>query len=160
VIAGKAVAFKEAMEASFKEYQQQVLANARTMADSLKELGLRIVSGGTESHVFLVDLRTLEVTGKDAQNALDRAHITLNKNGIPNDPQPPMVTSGIRIGSPAVTTRGMKEEQCRLIAELIVEVLRNHEDDSVVQKVADKVRRLTAEFPIYERHEALLAESA
>ena len=157
IIAGKAVAFKEAMAPEFKEYQRQVLENAKVLSRSLKEMGLRVVSGGTESHVFLVDLSTFGISGKDAQNALDRAHITLNKNGIPNDPKPPTITSGIRIGTPAVTTRGMKEEECGLIAELIVKVLKNHEDDAVIRSVADKVKDLTAKFPIYEAHAALLS---
>jgi len=152
VIAGKAVAFREAMAPEFKTYQRQVVANAKAMAGALQEQGLRIVSGGTECHVFLVDLTPLGISGKDAQHALDLAHITLNKNGIPNDPLPPMVTSGIRIGTPAVTTRGMKEEECRAICELIVKVLKNHENDSVIRAVAEEVKRLTADFPIYERH--------
>ncbi len=158
VIAGKAVAFKEAMSPEFKEYQKQVLANASAMAEALKDLGLRIVSGRTESHVFLVDLQSLNITGKDAQAALDRAHITLNKNGIPNDPQPPTVTSGIRIGTPAITTRGLGEEHCREIAELIVRVLKNLGDNSVIDGVASEVKRMTARFPIYEKHKQLLTE--
>ncbi len=160
VIAAKAVAFREAATPEFKEYQRQIMANAKAMSEALKDLGLRIVSGGTESHVFLVDLQPLGVTGVVAQDALDRAHITLNKNGVPNDPQPPRVTSGIRIGTPAVTTRGLKEEQCREVAELIVRVLKAPEDEKVVGAVRDEVLRITRQFPIYERHQGSDATSA
>ncbi|MEY4752325.1 MAG: hypothetical protein RIQ60_4539, partial [Pseudomonadota bacterium] len=123
VIAGKAVALKEALSPEFKTYQEQVVKNAAMMADTLTARGLRIVSGRTESHVMLVDLRPKNLTGKEAEALLGRAHITCNKNGIPNDPQKPMVTSGIRLGSPAMTTRGFKEEQARLVANLIADVL-------------------------------------
>jgi glycine hydroxymethyltransferase len=149
VIAGKAVAFKEALDPSFKAYQQQVVANAKAMAETLIARGLRIVSGRTESHVMLVDLRPKGITGKDAENVLGRAHITCNKNGIPNDPQKPMVTSGIRLGSPAMTTRGFKEEQARQTAHLIADVLDAPGDEKVIEAVKAKVAALTRDFPVY-----------
>lgn len=149
VIAGKAVAFKEALDPSFKAYQQQVLANARVLAETLTERGLRIVSGRTESHVMLVDLRPKGITGKEAEAVLGRAHITCNKNGIPNDPQKPMVTSGIRLGSPAMTTRGFKEAEARLTAQLIADVLERPQDESVIDAVRAKVAALTRDFPVY-----------
>ncbi len=149
VIAGKAVAFKEALDPSFKAYQQQVVANARAMAETLVARGLRIVSGRTESHVMLVDLRPKGITGKDAESLLGRAHITCNKNGIPNDPQKPMVTSGIRLGSPAITTRGFKEEQARQTAHLIADVLDAPGDEKVIEAVRAKVAVLTRDFPVY-----------
>ena len=149
VIAGKAVAFKEALDPSFKTYQQQVVANAQAMAHTLIARGLRIVSGRTESHVMLVDLRPKGITGKDAENVLGRAHITCNKNGIPNDPQKPMVTSGIRLGSPAMTTRGFKQEQARQTAHLIADVLDAPNDEKVLEAVRAKVAVLTHDFPVY-----------
>jgi glycine hydroxymethyltransferase len=149
VIAGKAVAFKEALDPSFKSYQQQVVANAKAMAETLIARGLRIVSGRTESHVMLVDLRPKAITGKDAEGLLGRAHITCNKNGIPNDPQKPMVTSGIRLGSPAMTTRGFKEEQARQTAHLIADVLDAPGDEKVIEAVKAKVAALTRDFPVY-----------
>jgi glycine hydroxymethyltransferase len=149
VIAGKAVAFKEALDPMFKVYQQQVLANARVLAETLIERGLRIVSGRTESHVMLVDLRPKGITGKEAEAVLGRAHITCNKNGIPNDPQKPMVTSGIRLGSPAMTTRGFKEAEARLTANLIADVLEAPNDEKVIEAVRAKVAALTRDFPVY-----------
>jgi len=149
VIAGKAVAFKEALDPAFKVYQQQVLTNARVMAETLIERGLRIVSARTESHVMLVDLRPKGLTGKDAEALLGRAHITCNKNGIPNDPQKPMVTSGIRLGSPAMTTRGFKDGEARQTAHLIADVLDRPNDESVVDAVRAKVAVLTRDFPVY-----------
>ncbi|HVK33149.1 MAG TPA: serine hydroxymethyltransferase [Burkholderiaceae bacterium] len=149
VIAGKAVAFKEALDPSFKVYQQQVLLNARVLAETLIERGLRIVSGRTESHVMLVDLRPKGITGKEAEAVLGRAHITCNKNGIPNDPQKPMVTSGIRLGSPAMTTRGFKETEARLTANLIADVLEAPNDEKVIDAVRAKVAALTRDFPVY-----------
>ena len=151
VIAAKAVAFKEALQPEFKEYQQQVLKNAAAMAQTLTERGLRIVSGCTESHVFLVDLRAKGLTGKAADAALGKAHITVNKNSIPNDPESPFVTSGIRLGSPAITTRGFKEEEARLVANLIADVLDAPEDDAVIARVAGQVKALTDRFPVYAR---------
>ena len=150
VIAAKAVAFKEAASPEFKNYQEQVINNARVMAKVLgEERGLRIVSGRTESHVFLVDLRPKNLTGKDAEAALGRAHITVNKNGIPNDPQKPMVTSGIRIGSPAMTSRGFTEIEAETIAHLIADVLDAPNDEAVAAKVRAKVSELCKKFPVY-----------
>ncbi len=149
VIAGKAVAFKEALEPSFKAYQQQVVTNARVLAETLIARGLRIVSGRTESHVMLVDLRPKGLTGKEAEALLGRAHMTCNKNGIPNDPQKPMVTSGIRLGSPAMTTRGFKDEQARQTAHLIADVLDAPNDEKVIDAVRAKVAALTRDFPVY-----------
>ncbi len=150
VIAAKAVAFKEAASPEFKNYQEQVINNARVMARVLgEERGLRIVSGRTESHVFLVDLRAKNITGKDAEAALGRAHITVNKNGIPNDPQKPFVTSGIRIGSPAMTTRGFTEIEAEQIAHLVADVLDAPNDDTVAATVRAKVAALCAKFPVY-----------
>ena len=149
VIAAKAVAFQEALQPGFKVYQQQVVANARMLAETLAERGLRIVSGRTESHVMLVDLRPKGLTGKEAEAILGRAHITCNKNGIPNDPQKPMVTSGIRLGSPAMTTRGFGEEQARATAHLIADVLDRPHDEANVAAVRAKVAMLTRDFPVY-----------
>jgi glycine hydroxymethyltransferase len=149
VIAGKAVAFKEALGPEFKAYQQQVVANAKVLAQTLIERGLRIVSGGTESHVMLVDLRPKGLTGKEAEAILGAAHMTCNKNGIPNDPQKPMVTSGIRLGTPAMTTRGFKEEQARLTAHLIADVLDRPHDEANIAAVRAKVAALTRDFPVY-----------
>jgi glycine hydroxymethyltransferase len=149
VIAGKAVAFQEALQPEFKVYQQQVVDNAATMANTLVQRGLRIVSGRTESHVMLVDLRPKGLTGKEAEALLGRAHITCNKNGIPNDPQKPMVTSGIRLGSPAMTTRGFKQAEAVLTANLIADVLDAPTDESVIAAVKAKVAALTADFPVY-----------
>jgi len=149
VIAGKAVAFQEALQPGFKLYQQQVVANAKVLAETLIERGLRIVSGRTESHVMLVDLRPKNLTGKEAEALLGAAHLTCNKNGIPNDPQKPMVTSGIRLGTPAVTTRGFKEEQVRQTAHLIADVLDKPNDDATAALVREKVAVLTRDFPVY-----------
>jgi glycine hydroxymethyltransferase len=150
VIAGKAVALKEAMTSEFRDYQEQVLANARVMARVLsEERGLRIVSGRTESHVFLVDLRAKNLTGKEAEAALGRAHITVNKNAIPNDPQKPLVTSGIRIGSPAMTTRGFTEIEAEQVAHLIADVLDHPNDESAIAKVRGKVAELCKKYPVY-----------
>jgi glycine hydroxymethyltransferase len=149
VIAGKAVAFKEAMGKDFKHYQEQVAANALVMCKVLIERGLRIVSGRTESHVFLVDLQAKNLTGKEAETALGRAHITVNKNAIPNDPQKPMVTSGIRIGTPAMTTRGFKELEAEKLAHLVADVLDAPNDEAVMARVQAEVGKLTAAFPVY-----------
>jgi glycine hydroxymethyltransferase len=149
VIAGKAVAFHEALQPAFKQYQQQVVANAKVLAQTLIERGLRIVSGGTQSHVMLVDLRPKNLTGKEAEAFLGRAHMTCNKNGIPNDPQKPMVTSGIRLGTPALTTRGFKEEQARLTAHLIADVLDKPHDETNIEAVRARVSALTRDFPVY-----------
>ncbi|MCB5187957.1 serine hydroxymethyltransferase [Methylobacillus caricis] len=149
VIAGKAVAFLEAAQPEFKVYQEQVLKNADTMAKTLAARGLRIISGGTQSHVFLVDLRPKGLTGKAADAYLGQAHITVNKNAIPNDPESPFVTSGIRIGSPAITTRGFKEEEAALVANLIADILDNPTDESVIAATKEKVHALTSRFPVY-----------
>ncbi len=149
VIAAKAVAFKEALEPSFKAYQTQVLKNADTVAKTLTERGLRIVSGGTQSHVMLVDLRSKNITGKAAEAALGAAHMTINKNAIPNDPEKPMVTSGVRIGPPAMTTRGFKDEEARATAHLIADVLDNPHDEAHIAAVRAKVHALTSRFPVY-----------
>jgi glycine hydroxymethyltransferase len=149
VIAGKATAFKEAATPEFKHYQEQVVANALVMCKVLVERGLAIVSGRTESHVFLVDLRAKSLTGKEAEALLGRAHITVNKNAIPNDPQKPFVTSGIRIGTPAMTTRGFKELEAEQLANLIADVLDAPSDDAVIERVKGEVAKLTAKFPVY-----------
>ena len=149
VIAAKAVAFKEALEPSFKAYQQQVLKNADILAKTLTERGLRIVSGGTQSHVMLVDLRAKGITGKAAEAALGNAHMTINKNAIPNDPEKPMVTSGVRIGTPAMTTRGFKDEEARATAHLIADVLEHPNDEAHIAAVRAKVHALTSRFPVY-----------
>ncbi len=149
VIAAKAVAFKEALEPSFKVYQQQVARNAVVLAETLTARGLRIVSGRTESHVMLVDLRAKNITGKEAEAVLGEAHMTINKNAIPNDPEKPMVTSGIRIGSPAMTTRGFKDDEALATAHLIADVLDNPRDAANIAAVRAKVNALTARFPVY-----------
>ena len=150
VIAAKAVAFKEALTPSFRDYQEQVLANARVLSRVLaEERGLRIVSGRTESHVFLVDLRAKNITGKEAEAALGAAHITVNKNAIPNDPQKPFVTSGIRIGSPAMTTRGFTEIEAELVAHLIADVLEAPGEEGVLRRVRADVSTLCRKFPVY-----------
>ena len=149
VIAAKAVAFKEALAPEFKLYQQQVLVNARVVAQTLTERGLRIVSGGTESHVMLVDLRSKGITGKEAEAVLGAAHMTINKNAIPNDPEKPMVTSGVRIGTPAMTTRGFRDEEARQTAHLIADVLDQPRDAANIESVRARVNALTARFPVY-----------
>jgi len=149
VIAAKAVAFKEALQPAFKEYQKQVAANAKVFAKTLAEGGLRIVSGGTDSHMFLVDLRPLNVTGKDAQINLEKAGITANKNTIPYDPAKPMIASGIRIGTPAITTRGMKENEVIKIANWIIKVLKNINNEEVIAEVKKEVTALCKQFPVY-----------
>ncbi len=149
VIAGKAIALHEALQPEYKEYQKQVIKNAAVFADELQKRGLRIVSGGTQSHVMLVDLRSKNITGKEAETVLHDVGITVNKNSIPNDPQKPFVTSGIRIGSPAMTTRGMKEEEAREIASLIADVLDRPRDEAVLKNVKERVQSLVARFPVY-----------
>ena len=149
VIAAKAVAFKEAMTPEFKTYQPQVVKNAHIVAETLIQRGLRIVSGRTESHVMLVDLRAKGITGKEAEAVLGSAHMTINKNAIPNDPEKPMVTSGVRIGTPALTTRGFKDEEARMTANLIADVLDNPRDAANIEAVRAKVHALTSRFPVY-----------
>jgi len=150
VIAAKAVAFKEALDPSFKLYQQHVLDNAKVMAEVMKERGYKIVSGGTEDHLFLVDLIDKNITGKDAEAALGAAHITVNKNSVPHDPQSPFITSGLRIGSPAMTTRGFKQTEAKQVANWICDILDNINDTSVIERVKQEVAQLCARFPVYQ----------
>ncbi|EHQ52199.1 serine hydroxymethyltransferase [Ectothiorhodospira sp. PHS-1] len=150
-IAGKAVAFKEALEPGFKAYQQQVVANARVMAAELMARGYKVVSGGTDNHLFLVDLIDKGITGKDADAALGRANITVNKNSVPNDPQSPFVTSGLRIGTPAITTRGFKEAECKALAQWICDVLDDLDNQAVIDQVKARVLDVCARFPVYGR---------
>lgn len=149
VIAAKAVAFKEALQPDFKEYQTQVVANAKAMVAVMQERGYKIVSNGTENHLFLLDLIDKDITGKDADAALGAANITVNKNSVPNDPRSPFVTSGLRIGSPAITRRGFKEEQAKQVATWICDVLDNMGDDSVIDRVKSEVVALCEQFPVY-----------
>lgn len=149
VIAGKAVAFKEALQPGFKDYQRQTLANSRALGARLMERGLRLVSGGTDTHLALLDLRETDFTGQDAEDALEEAGITVNKNGIPFDTRPPAVTSGIRIGTPAITTRGMKEPEMHAIADMMVECLNNVGDKRIMTRIRGEVRDLCDKFPIY-----------
>ena len=149
VIAAKAVAFKEALQPEFKQYAKQVKINAAAMAEELVKRGLRIVSGRTESHVFLVDLQPMKITGKAAEAALGKAHITVNKNAIPNDPEKPFVTSGIRIGSAAMTTRGFNETDARVLANLVADVLANPDDEANLAKVREQITELCSKYPVY-----------
>lgn len=151
IIAGKAICFKEAMEPGFKQYQEQIVKNARALAEGLIKNGLRLVSGGTDNHLMLVDLRPFKVTGKAAETVLDEVGITVNKNTIPFDPEKPSITSGIRIGTPALTTRGMKEAEMKLIADLIAKVLKNVEDEKAKQEVANAISEICQKFPLYEK---------
>ena len=149
IIAAKAVAFKEALQPEYKEYQKQVRKNAKAMADELVKGGLRIVSGGTDNHLMLVYLRQKNVTGKAAEESLEKAVITCNKNAIPNDPEKPFITSGVRLGTPAITARGMKEEEARKIAKMIIKVLENINDEVIIDEVKKEVIELTKKFPLY-----------
>jgi glycine hydroxymethyltransferase len=149
VIAAKAVAFKEALEPEFKAYQQQVVKNAQAMADTIIARGYKIVSGGTQNHLMLVDMIGKDVSGKDAEEALGKAHITVNKNSVPNDPRKPFVTSGLRIGTPAVTTRGYKEPDCVALANWICDVLDNPADENVIAGVRENVTLQCRQFPVY-----------
>jgi glycine hydroxymethyltransferase len=149
VIAAKAVAFKEALEPGFKDYQQQVVTNARAMAEVMIERGYKVVSGGTDNHLFLVDLIERDITGKDAEEALGRAHITANKNTVPGEPRSPFVTSGLRIGTPAITTRGFTSDDCRELAGLICDVLDNLGDDETEARVREAAQRLCGRYPVY-----------
>ena len=161
VIAGKAVAFGEALQPAFKVYQQQVIANAKAMASALTRRGLRIVSGGTESHVMLVDLRAKGLTGKQAEAVLGEVHITVNKNAIPNDPEKPMVTSGVRLGTPAMTTRGFGVAEAELTANLVADALEAHNQPEQLQAVRARVAQLTAAFPVYRApHEVPVLRTA
>ena len=149
IIAGKAVCFKEAMNPNFKKYQEQIVKNAKTLAEGLIKNGLRLVSGGTDNHLVLVDLRPFNVTGKVAETVLDEIGITVNKNTIPFDPEKPMVTSGIRVGTPALTTRGMKEGEMRTIADLISQTLKHHSDENKKKEIKGKIAELCKNFPLY-----------
>jgi glycine hydroxymethyltransferase len=151
VIAAKAVALKEAMSKDFRQYQEQVLSNARVMAKTMQERGFRIVSGRTECHMFLLDLRGKKITGREAEIVLGSANITVNKNAVPNDPQKPMITSGVRIGSPAMTTRGFKELEAERLGHLIADVLESPADEKVIKRVTAEVKKLCAKFPVYRR---------
>ena len=152
VIAAKAVAFLEALQPEFVVYQQQVLANARAMAARLQQRGYRIVSGGTDNHLFLIDLSDKNITGKDADAALGRAHLTVNKNSVPNDPRPPMVTSGIRVGTPAATTRGFKEPEVVQVADWIADILDAEGSEAAIEQVRTAVTALCRRFPVYAPH--------
>jgi glycine hydroxymethyltransferase len=149
VIAAKAIAFGEALHRDFRHYQERVLENARVMSNVLQDRGLRIVSGGTDSHLFLVDLRAKKITGKDAETVLGRTGITVNKNAIPNDPEKPFVTSGIRLGSPAITTRGFTELDTEQLAHLIADVLEAPTNEDVLRRARSGVAALTQRFPVY-----------
>jgi glycine hydroxymethyltransferase len=151
VIAAKATAFLEALKPEFRDYQAQVIKNAQAMVEALQSRGFNIISGRTESHVFLVDLRPKKLTGKIADVLLGQAHITVNKNSIPNDPESPFVTSGIRLGTPAITTRGFKEDESRMVANYIADVLEQPDDEENIAKVKGKVMELTSRFPVYEQ---------
>ena len=148
IIAGKAVCFKEALDPSFKEYQSQIVKNAKALANALKEKGFKLVTDGTDNHLLLLDLTGIDVTGKELQSRCDSVYITLNKNAIPNDPRSPFVTSGVRIGTPAITSRGMKEDDMKVIAELIYETVFNY--DTKQDEIREKVIKLCDKYPIYE----------
>ena len=150
VIAGKAVAFKEALQPEFKTYQEQVLKNASVLAKTLVDRGFRIISGRTESHVMLVDLQSKNITGREAETILNSGHITCNKNAIPNDPQTPFVTSGVRLGSPAMTTRGFKETESAIVGNLLADVIENPNDQATIERVRAEVKKLTTAFPVYQ----------
>lgn len=148
-IAAKAVALKEALSPEFKKYAQKVIDNARALSASLQTLGLSVVSGGTDSHIVLVDLRPAGATGKEVQECLDKVHITGNKNTIPYDPQPPTICSGFRLGTPALTTRGMGEGEMKMIAQLIFEAVQHKSDDKKLSTIRDSVKDLSSKFPLY-----------
>lgn len=155
IIAAKAVAFKEALQPEFKEYQKQIIKNAQTLAKTLQEEKFRIISGGTDNHLFLVDLRNKNLTGKEAEEILGKAGITVNKNTIPYDPQKPLITSGIRIGTPAITTRGMREEEMEEIAEKINDALTHKDDKNYLSQIKERVKKLCQKFPLYKERERL-----
>ena len=150
IIAGKAVAFKEALSPEFKKYQEQVIKNAKVLADTLTQNGVRVVSGGNDNHLILVDLTNLDITGKDAEKILEKVNITVNKNGIPYDTKSPFVTSGIRLGTPALTTRGMKENEMILIGNLIVTALQNSDNDEILKNIIEDIKILCKKFPLYK----------
>lgn len=150
VIAAKAVAFKEALDPSFTVYQQQVIDNAKAMAETFIERGFKVISGGTDNHLFLVDLVAQDITGKDAEAVLERAHMTVNKNAVPNDPRSPFITSGLRIGTPAMTTRGFKQSEAVKVANWMCDVLDNITDETVISRIAEQVQALCQQFPVYQ----------
>ena len=160
VIAAKAVCFQEALQPEFREYQKQIVANAKVLCESIAAGGFRIVSGGTDNHLMLVDVFSKKITGKDAEKALERAGITVNKNAIPFDTNPPMTASGIRVGTPAVTTRGMKEPEMKRIGNWICEVLSDLANESTQARVRGEVEKLTEQFPLYEQRRATVARTA
>jgi glycine hydroxymethyltransferase len=160
VIAAKAVCFQEALQPEFREYQKQIVSNAKVLCETIAAEGFRIVSGGTDTHLMLVDVFSKKITGKDAEKALERASITVNKNAIPFDTNPPMTASGIRIGTPAVTTRGMKEPEMKRIGHWIAEVLNHLQDESVEKRVRSEVERLTEQFPLYEKRREIVARTS
>ena len=149
IIAGKAIAFKEALDPSFKEYAQQIIKNAKKLAEILVANGIDIVSGGTDNHLMTIDLRKYDLTGKDIANVLERVHITANKNTVPNDPKSPFVTSGVRIGTPAITTRGFKEEEMEVLGKIIADAVKNHDNEEVLEGLAQKSLELCAKYPLY-----------
>jgi len=159
VIAAKAVSFLEALQPDFKDYQEQILKNARIMAKTIMGRGFNVVSGGTDNHLFLIDLANKKLTGKAADAALSKANITVNKNSVPNDPESPFVTSGIRIGTPAVTTRGFKEAECEALGNWLCDVLENINNESVISNVKQQVIDLCKDFPVYSKLENNLAAS-
>jgi len=150
IIAAKAVAFKEAETPEFKKYQEQIVKNAKALAQAMIDNGFRLVSGGTDTHLMLVDLRAKKITGKDAEKVLDEVGVTINKNTIPYDPEKPFVTSGIRVGTPAVTTRGMKEAEMKKIAEFITRTIENRDNETRKKEIREEVKKLCLEFPLYE----------
>jgi len=149
VIAAKAVCFKEALEPAFKDYMQQVVDNAKTMCETLISRGVDVVTGKTDNHIVLVDLRNKDITGKDLEIALGDVNITVNKNAVPNDPKSPFVTSGIRLGTPAVTTRGFKTEEIKLLSNWICDIIENIDDDKIKEVIKNKVINLTKQYPVY-----------
>lgn len=153
VIAAKAVAFKEAMSEDFKKYQKSVIENAQGMSSVLATRGVKIISGGTDCHLLLLDLRNMGVTGKDAESSLGKAHLTVNKNSVPNDPESPFVTSGIRIGTAAITTRGMSLTESEQIANLVADVLHSPNDEKAILRVASEVQQMCKQFPVYPKLE-------
>ena len=149
VIAAKAVCFKEALEPAFKDYMQQVVDNAKTMCETIISRGVDVVTGKTDNHIVLVDLRNKDITGKDLERALGNVNITVNKNAVPNDPKSPFVTSGIRLGTPAVTTRGFKTEEIKLLSNWICDIIENIDDDKIKEEIKNKVINLTKQYPVY-----------
>ena len=157
IISAKAIGFLEALQPDFITYQKQTLANSRRMAKVIMARGYNIVSGGTDNHLFLIDLTKQKITGKDAENALGKAFITVNKNAVPNDTQTPFITSGLRIGTPAVTTRGFKEQECEILANWICDILDNIHSEKIIAEINQKVIELCGKFPVYGTNEVITA---